>query len=83
MLDRLGEKAMDYDTKDSDSVLQEVDCLRDRRELDRTIDYDHLKRGDYFLLQKNCPACNSTVLGVKEQDFQCQKCYLIFRFEKK
>ncbi len=74
---------MDYNEEDSDFKLKEVDCLRDRTELDGTIDYDDLKRGDYFFLQKTCPVCNSIVLGRKEYDFQCKKCYLIFRYEKK
>lgn len=74
---------MDYDVKDSDIKLKQVDYLRDRCELDKPVDYDNLKKGDYFLLQRTCPACNSIVLGKKEHDFQCQKCYLIFRFEKK
>lgn len=74
---------MDYNTEDSDIKLKQVDSLRDRSELDKTVDYDNLKRGDYFFLQKACPACNSIVLGRKEQDFQCQKCFLIFRFNRK
>ncbi len=74
---------MDYDMKDSDTGLKEVDCLRDRIELDKTIDYDDFKRGDSFLMRKNCPGCNSPVIGKKEYDFQCRNCALIFRFQKK
>lgn len=63
-------------------IAGKVDCLRAKEPPKRDIDYDNLKQGEEFFLRMTCPGCGHSVLGRKEEDFQCQYCYLLFRYKK-
>lgn len=64
-------------------IQEKHDYLRQEPVKKKNINHDDLKQGEEFLMQKTCPGCGCLVLGKKEQDFQCQHCFLEFKFQKK